>query len=211
MNTLSFKRGFLLFLLLYTTRLLQAQEMSNASFDSTTQLAPPVPRVSYSLSAGAAFNNFGSASYLEPRVQYRVTPRVHVFSSLAIIQNWGSPAIISTTAESKRPTAMIAPNRHYLLHVGGSYAMSERLLLSGSVWKDLSPSSVATRWNNNPFMNGRLPQQGFQFQAHYQVTPHVTISGAVRYNNGGTGYWNSPGAYYNGDFGLPAAGLHGPF
>lgn len=177
----------------------QAAVTTTTKADSVQAIASPkFSRVSYSLSAGAAFSNFGSASYLEPRVQYHVTPRFSVFSSLMMVQAWGGPAISSAHHEGGASHSVMGDpaSRSYLLHVGGSYAMSEKLLLSGSVWKNIGPTSPA-RYMANPFTYGGYPQQGFNFQAQYQLAPNVTISGGVRYGSGNTGYFGAPGAFYN--------------
>ncbi|MFB9865038.1 hypothetical protein [Rufibacter immobilis] len=200
-----FYRYTFLFLLIWATTLLtsQAQELETglpSGADSLHHTAPFVPRVSYGLNAGAAFSNLGSFSYLEPRVQYQVSPRFQVFSSLTVLQTWGGPTFRTTTPEGTATTLSGAPDRQYLLHVGGTYAMSERLQLSGSVWKDLTPSAT-NRWNANPFLYGRFPNQGFQFQAQYQVAPNVTISGGVRYGNGGHYGYGYPGSGFNSMWG----------
>ncbi|MBC3538375.1 hypothetical protein ACFSC6_16690 [Rufibacter sediminis] len=183
----------------------QAQELTgtSSSLDSLQAPARFVPRVSYGLNAGAGFSNFGSVSYVEPRVQYQLSPRFSVFSSLTMLQTWGGPTFRTTSREGTSTVMSAAPDRQYLLHVGGSYAMSEKLLLSGSVWKDLNPS-VSNRMNYNPFTYGRLPNQGFQFQAQYQVAPNVTVSGGVRYSNGpqNYGYGGYPGAGFNSPWGF---------
>ncbi|WP_207432635.1 hypothetical protein [Sabulibacter ruber] len=204
---MSNKRFIFLFALLFWTASTlpgQAQglNLGYSNPDSLKASAPAVPRVSYGLNAGASFSNFGSVSFVEPRLQYRVTPRFHVFSSLTMLQTWGGPTFRTTTGEGTSTLMTAAPSRQYLLHVGGSYAMSERLLLSGSVWKDLNPSAT-NRWNSNPFLYGRMPNQGFQFNAQYQVTPNVTISGGVRYSNGGnSNLWG---------YGYPGAGFNSPW
>ncbi|WP_210486402.1 hypothetical protein [Rufibacter aurantiacus] len=184
----------------------QAQDVTTrtSSLDSIKASAPFVPRVSYGLNAGAAFSNFGSVSYVEPRLQYQVSPKFHVFSSLTMLQTWGGPTFRTTTGEGTSTLMTSAPSRQYLLHVGGTYAMTDRLLLSGSVWKDLNPSA-ANRWNNsNPLTYGRLPNQGFHFQAQYQVAPNFTVSGGVRYSNGGNaGYGYGYGGGYPGGFNSP--------
>ncbi|KAA6437465.1 hypothetical protein FOE74_02895 [Rufibacter glacialis] len=205
---MSTKRLFNTFLLLLALTLAalpsfaQAGSEASSPADSLSAPAAPfVPRVNFGLNAGAAFSKFGSGSYIEPRVQYRLTPRLHVFSSLAMFQTWGGPRFRNTAQGERSPSVITAaPDRQYLLHVGGTYAMSERLLLSGSVWKDLSPGSSMHRWQNNPFTYGRYPNQGFQFQAHYQVAPNVTISGGVRYSNDAYG---SLGGYPGGGFYAP--------
>ncbi|MGV3540661.1 MAG: hypothetical protein ACO1OQ_12685 [Rufibacter sp.] len=181
----------------------------NSATTPKVGVAAPVPRVSYSLSAGAAFSNFGNASFIEPRVQYRVTPRFHVFSSLTMIQNWNTPMLAVPSAEGGNRYAAAMPSRQYLLHVGGTYAMTDKLLLSGSVWKDLSSTNGANRWNSNPYLYNRFAgQQGFHFQAQYQVSPNVTISGGVRYSNGAPGYWGSPTGFSSG---YPGGGFYSPY
>ncbi|RNI25885.1 hypothetical protein [Rufibacter latericius] len=203
-NKLFIQTFFLL--LVWTVAVLpgQAQDITNTpSSDSLKAAAPFVPRVSYGLNAGAGFSNLGSVSYVEPRVQYSVTPRFSVFSSLTMLQTWGGPTFRTSTGEGTSTLMTAAPDRQYLLHVGGSYAMSEKLLLSGSVWKDLNPS-VSNRMNYNPFTYGRLPNQGFQFQAQYQVAPNFTVSGGVRYSNGANqnyGYGGYPGAGFGSPWG----------
>lgn len=160
------------------------------------------PRVSYGLSAGAAFSSWGSASYLEPRVQYNLTPRFQAFGSLMMVQNWGGRTFTAPTTEGTSTIMTASPNRQYLLHVGGTYAMTTRLLLSGSVWKDLSPAS--NRWQPNPYYRFGYPEQGFHFQAQYQVTPNITVSGGVRYSSGGNPYgFGYPGSYGGGFYGGP--------
>lgn len=181
---------------------LEAQAQTTAPDTVQAPVTPFVPRVSYGLTAGAGISNFGSMSYIEPRVQYRVTPRFHVFSSLTVLQTWGGPTFRNASSEGSSTSSLLSPDRQYLLHVGGTYAMTERLLLTGSVWKDLQAGAAANRWNNNPFTYGRYPNQGFQFKAQYQVSPNVTVSGGVRYSNGTQGY---------GYGGYHGAGLESPW
>ncbi|GAB2530402.1 hypothetical protein [Rufibacter soli] len=180
---------------------LPGQAQTTSVPDSVQAPVAAQPRVSYGLNAGAGFSRLGSFSYLEPQVQYRLTPRVHVFSSLTMVQNWGGPTFRTSTREGGNTAVMAAnPTRNYLLHVGGTYAMSEKLLLSGSVWKDLT-SMAGNRYNPNPFTFGSYPSQGFQFKAHYQVAPNVTVSGGIQYGNGGTN--NGYGDYYGSGFNSP--------
>ncbi|WP_192823428.1 hypothetical protein [Rufibacter sp. LB8] len=205
-----FQKKFILSALfgLLITAGVQAQTVSS---DSTKLPEVFVPRINYSFSAGASFSSFGSATFVEPSVRYHVTPRFSVFSSLTMVQHWGNATFRGPVTEGGAAPTLLAnsnANRQFLLHVGGSYAMTERLLLSGSVWKDLNPM-VTSRMYGNPYTYGRLPKEGFQFNAQYKVSDNVTISGGVRYSNGGS-YWNTPGAFNSGFSGYSGAGMYGP-
>jgi len=183
----------------------QAQDILERTSSTPDSLDLPqlaAPRVSYGLTAGAFVSNFGSGSFLEPRVQYRVSPRFSVFSSLQVVQSWGGPTFRTSPTGEGNPMNPFgtAADRQYLLHVGGAYAMTEKLLLTGSVWKDLNPNASSYRNMYSPYGFGRLPQQGFNFQAHYQVSPNVTISGGVR---SGNGFNQGFGGYPGGGFGSP--------
>ncbi|WP_153042078.1 hypothetical protein [Rufibacter roseus] len=194
----------LMFMALAGMATTQAQDILQRTSDVDSlelpQMAPP--RISYGLTAGAFVSNLGSGSYIEPRVQYHVTPRFQVFSSLMVVQSWGGPTYTTTTGEGKFTAAHSAyPTRQYLLHVGGSYAMSEKLVLSGSVWKDLNPAASYAPGQMTPFGFGQYPRQGFNFRADYHISPNVTISGGIRSGN----------SYSRGFGGHPMGGFYSPW
>ncbi|UOQ76315.1 hypothetical protein MUN84_17325 [Hymenobacter sp. 5516J-16] len=78
----------------------------------------------------------------------------------------------------------------YLLQGGGQYALSPRLLLTGSAWKDLTPTAGAPV---NPYagFGGNLGS-GVNLRADYHITENFSVSGGVRVSNGASTY---PGAY----------------
>lgn len=190
--------------LLLGTEDLSAQTLADktSSVDSLQLLEKPVPRVSYGLTAGAFGGTLGYGSYLEPRINYQLTPRFLVFGSLMAVQHWGSTSFNSHfQGEGVSNQFSSAPNRQFLFHVGGAYAMTDKLTLSGSVWKDLSSNGAPLRALSSPYSLYRYPQQGYNFQAHYKVSENVTISGGVRSGNG----------YSQGMYGNPMGGYYSPW
>jgi|GEM_PF-5069742 len=138
------------------------------------------PRVSYSLNAGfVTAGRFGSASYLTPLASYQLTKRFSVFAGLTYMHV--APGLGVLTAEATRTLGATGLNR-YIVQAGGAYALSPRLALVGSAWKDLTP---------NPFGAGVSPYAGFtnmgsgvNMRADFKVSEHMTLSGGVRVSNG---------------------------
>lgn len=88
-----------------------------------------------------------------------------------------------------------SPSNHYIAHVGADYLVNDRLILSGSMWKDFSNIPA----QNPAFMNMMTPgRQGLDFRATYKLTEHVSVTGGMRYTNG-----LSPlhGTFHNPGFG----------
>lgn len=153
---------------------------------------PATPRLglqpSYSLSAGAMFaGRYGSASYLSPTVSVPVSRRLSVFGGVTYLRVMpGSfvpyPNFIATDAASSLRVA----SHHYLLQGGGQYALSPRLTLTGSAWKDLTPTYGASV---NPYagFGGNLGS-GVNLRADYHITENFSVSGGLRVSNGATAY-----------------------
>ena len=93
---------------------------------------------------------------------------------------------------------------HYLVSVGGEYLVSERLLVSGSFWKDLSSNQPGHNYLYNNFMSpGR---QGMDISATYKITPNISVTGGIRHTEGAspfnTMYGHGFGGYQRGPFGF---------
>lgn len=135
-------------------------------------VAPLAKKVSYTLSAGAGFSNFGNYSYISPSVFYRLSPKWSVFSSLTYINS----NFTAFAGDSRQPMA----TKNYLLHAGATYDVSDKLRLSGSVWRDFSGAT-------NQFGNNGLRQPaiyGTEFHARYKINEHLSVSGGFRTSNG---------------------------
>ncbi|OON67147.1 hypothetical protein B0919_19995 [Hymenobacter sp. CRA2] len=139
--------------------------------------------LTYSLNAGAVFaGRFGSATYLSPRVNYQLTNRLQLFGGLTYLRSMPGAAYLPASELGTKANAWAGTN-HYLLQGGGTYALSPRLSLTGSAWKDFSPAGPAV----NPYagFGGNLGQ-GVNLRADYHITEHFSVSGGVRVSQGST-------------------------
>ncbi|MFT2009068.1 hypothetical protein ACMA1I_10370 [Pontibacter sp. 13R65] len=159
------------------------------------------PRMSYGLSAGTSFSNWGGASYLEPSARYQITDRFRGFASFTYM-NVMPQQYSTTTPEGGTMMRRTNSSSHYMVSVGGEYLVSERLLVSGSFWKDLSNQSGNNFMYNNFMSPGR---QGMDFRATYKITPNISVTGGIRYSEGGSPFNNmygpGYGGYHRGPFG----------
>lgn len=144
------------------------------------------PKLSYSLNMGASFSNgFGSATYVEPSVRYQVSNRFRVNTSLAYVHT--TP--YNTSATGPEGTTVMYRNgggSHYIASVGVDYLASDRLMLSGNIWRDFSnvPAGDLSAGFYSP---GRM---GADFRATYKITEHFTVTGGVRYTEGASPFGN---------------------
>ncbi|WP_426490732.1 hypothetical protein [Hymenobacter sp. 102] len=157
----------------------------------TTEPAAPKRlglRPQYSLQAGALFaGRYGSATYLSPLVSVPVTQRFSVFGGVTYLR--ATPGLAyAPFGEAGRPLPM-ATNQ-YLIQGGGQYALSPRVTLTGSAWKDLSPTAGPLV---SPYAGfGGSMGTGVNLRADYHITENFSVSGGVRVSNGAMAY---PGGY----------------
>ncbi|RAK69456.1 hypothetical protein DLM85_00890 [Hymenobacter edaphi] len=83
-----------------------------------------------------------------------------------------------------RPGTWTGTN-HYLIQGGGTYALSPRLFLTGSAWKDLTPATPGALVNPYAGFGGNLGQ-GVNLRADYHITENFSVSGGVRVSQGAT-------------------------
>ena len=138
-------------------------------------------RVSYHLNVGATFaGRYGSASYISPLLSYRVSKRFFVFGGLTYLRAVPGAALAPAAGTAELPTTGLAATNHYLMYSGATYLMSPRLALTGSAWKDLTPTTGRV----SPYA-GFSQGQGMSMRADYRLTENMTISGGVRMSQGG--------------------------
>lgn len=160
----------------------------------TTAPAIPANRISYAMSAGAMFGSGFGATYLEPTVRYHLNPRLRVFGSMAYMAvHAGQYA--APTAEGGTTLLRTGPSNHYIGHVGADYLVNDRLILSGSVWKDFSNIPAQNSMHQNFMSPGR---QGMDFRAMYKITEHVSVTGGLRYTDGASPFY---GPFHRSGFG----------
>jgi hypothetical protein len=143
-------------------------------------LEMPANRMSYSLSAGASFGNGFGATFLEPTVRYQLNPRLRVFTSMTYMSVMSQQYAVPT-AEGGVAMQRTSPSNHYIMHVGADYLVNDRLILSGSAWRDLSNVPAQQSMYTNFMTPGR---QGMDFRATYKITDHLSVTGGMRYSNG---------------------------
>lgn len=171
--------------------------------DTAAPTAPkPGLRPSYSLQAGTTFaGRYGSAAYLSPMVSLPLSKRFAVFGGLTYLRTTpGAAYLPAGDATGRLPlTGAYLGTNHYLIQGGGQYALSERVMLTGSAWKDLTPTGQFGRLGVNPYagFGGNLGQ-GVNLRADYRITENFSVSGGVRVSNGAT---TQPGGYYGSPWG----------
>lgn len=152
------------------------------------------PRLSYSMALGASFSNgFGSATYVAPSVRYQVSNRFRVNASMTYINAMPYNSS-SVNPEGNTVVYRNSGSNHYIASVGVDYLASDRLILSGNIWRDFS-NMPANSFNNSLYSPGRL---GADFRATYKITEHFSVTGGIRYTDGANPY-SSP--YYGPGFG----------
>ena len=136
-------------------------------------------KVSFSLAAGTMIGSHGMATYLAPSMYYRLNSKFSLFTGFTYLNTNFSPH----RTEGLQPMA----TKHYLVNLGGMYQVSDKLQISGSVWRDFS--NVPNQFGNSN--NLRQPNRyGTEFNATYKVSDVLTIHGGIRTSNGNP--------YYNG-------------
>lgn len=164
--------------------------------------APDAPKISaprklsYGLSAGTQFSRlFGTATYLEPSVMFPVTKRFSAYASLNMVTSFG--ANYFTNGSEAFPGYYASQrNQRFILNAGGNYMVTDRLNLTGSVWRDLSKNQLPSAVNL--LMPGGT--NGMSLRANYKVTENLSVSGGLRFSNG-NGYHNNIGYYPGSSFG----------
>ncbi|WP_266202626.1 hypothetical protein [Pontibacter kalidii] len=144
------------------------------------------PKLSYGLNMGASISNgFGSATYVEPSVRYQVSNRFRLNTSLAYVHTSG----YNTPVAGPEGTTVLYRNgagSHYIASVGVDYLASDRLILSGNIWRDFS-NVPANQFNNSFYSPGSM---GADFRATYKITEHLSVTGGIRYTDGASPYGN---------------------
>ncbi|QIL78093.1 hypothetical protein G7064_17140 [Hymenobacter sp. HDW8] len=150
-------------------------------------------RVSYNLSAGATFaGRFGSATYLSPTASYQVNNRLRLFTGLTYLRVLPGSVYARSSDNLLATTPMVT--NHYLVQAGAEYALSPRVSLTGTAWRDFSnlPPAPGIRG----FSGGNMGS-GFNMRADYKITENISVSGGVRYSTGATpGLGMGPGYPY---------------
>jgi len=122
----------------------------------------------------------GSASYVSPEAAYKLSNRLTVFTGLTYMRL--TPGLAPRPATDGAPRAWAGSN-HYFVQMGAQYAVSPRLALTGTAWKDLSRPVPGGGMNPYAGFGGNMGS-GMSLRADYMITENLSISGGIRTSNG---------------------------
>ena len=136
-------------------------------------------RMSFSVGVGFGYlsskYNSGAYTYISPYMSYLVTPRFKL--DVGGILQQGFNGFGNSEYNSFGTTGTNA-----LIFVRGNYLVSDRLIISGSVYKT---------FNNNNSINSEftgkkklLEDYGINIGAEYKITEHLTIGAQVNFSDG---------------------------
>lgn len=145
----------------------------------------------FSLEAGGGFASFGKAGmysvYTSPSVAYNISDRFRIRGGVTLYNNFGDlyPGYGETPAAHHSMTGT-------RVFVSGDYLLSNKLMLSGSAYKDFTPLNPA--FVNDPRMNGG-GSEGMIFNIRYSPARNLHINATIEYHNV-PGYYR-PTPFYN--------------
>ncbi|WP_375434764.1 hypothetical protein [uncultured Hymenobacter sp.] len=175
---------FLVSLLLVGSAAAQTMPMANVGLATSSPTLPGIfgSRQSFRVNAGfMTAGRYGSASYVSPELGYKLSNRLTVFTGLTYMRL--NPGITTYSGGDGAPRAWSGTNQ-YIVQAGAQYAVSPRLALTGTAWKDLS-GSVPRGMVVNPYAGfGGNMGSGVSLRADYMITENLTISGGIRTSNG---------------------------
>lgn len=156
-------------------------------------------RVSYGLSMGTTFGPGFGASYVEPTLRYQLSNRFRAFGGLTYMHISPQQFAVATP-EGGTIMHNTGSSSHMIVNAGVDYLASERVILSGSIWRDFSNVPVQSRIYNGAFGNGG--RMGADFRATYKITDHLSVTGGVRFSDGNSPfqppfYGPTPGGFRN--------------
>ena len=193
--------AFFVSLLLAGTAAAQTVPMGGAGLATSSPTLPGVlgPRQSFRVNAGfMTMGRFGSASYVSPEAAYKLSNRLTVFTGMTYMRL--TPGLGTRAVADGAPRAFSGTNQ-YLIQAGAQYAVSPRLALTGTAWKDLS-RAVPGGPVVNPYAGfGGNMGSGMSLRADYLITENLSVSGGIRVSNG------QSGAYPGYAPGLPGGGM----
>ncbi len=158
-------------------------------------------RIQYNLNIGTVFSTFGGAgslmsSYLSPSIRYRITPKLYLQIGGSMLYSYptgGSP--------SGEPTMAAGNDPSYHLYLNGTYRVSERLVIDGSLIKG---KMNQYSYGLYPYrMNGDYESYSLGF--NYRIAKSLHFGAQINVSNGLNPY------YYSDPFNPGRLNTYDPF
>ncbi len=144
-------------------------------------------RLGFSMEMGAGVSGskygIGSYTYFSPFLNYRVSPRFRLDFGASYIQGFNN--------FKTNDLYGFGSNQSYLsLFARGNYLVSDKLLISGTVYKTFD----LTKPQNSDLNNQKrsLENYGIIVGAEYKITENLTIGAQVNFSDRNSGYYNNP-------------------
>jgi len=136
-------------------------------------------RLKTNLEAGTSFmysprNFYGPSYYISPNLSYLVTPRFTL--SAGIGYQYTSLYPLYNLPEGGSP---LLPMTRIFLYTRGSYLLTERLIITGSVYKTIND---VPKLRYDPYPN-YYNYQGVDLGIHYQINPNFSVGFHMQMNN----------------------------
>ena len=146
---------------------------------------------SMQIGTGVSSNFKGSTSFgtfVSPALSYNVSSRFRIKTGVTVLQSFGDPYF---AGYDNYYSPVMNPGTTTSLFIQGDYLLSNKLMLSGAVYKDFYS------FNSHPTdPNLKLPEsQGMILNLNYRPTSFLEINAAVEYGNGNRSMLHSPFNY----------------
>jgi len=157
--------------------------------DSTGNLLFKKGDVGFSLQAGTGFGsnfhgNSSVSTFVSPALAYNVSNRFRLKAGVTVLNNFGDPYY----GGYDNYYSPMASGTTTSVFVQGDYLLSNKLMLSGTLYKDFSSFNAHV---TDPGL--KIPEsQGMILNLNYRPTSHFEINASFEYGNGGRSAFQSP-------------------
>jgi hypothetical protein len=166
-------------------------------------------RLKFHLDAGAfAGTSFGSGdyfgTYVSPQINYRLSPKFTLTAGMTLTNTIGNPWYsCSIEGQYGYPSANFTRS---FLYASGAYQLSERLVLSGTVYKEIN------LYNQDSFSknNNTGDYHGMIMGVDYKIGKNIFIQGQIEISNNPYRGYQQHG-FYNNTFGNSLFGTPYPY
>ncbi len=144
----------------------------------------------------SSMGGFGNASsyYLAPRFSYQASERFRltggvVFSNSRTNASFAVPGMEGTSLFS-------GPMQSMLVYASGQYMVNNRLMISGTAYKNIVPG-MENGNGQNLFMQN-MNYQGMSMSLDYRLTKGISLGASFHYDNRPFGFGYSPYGFNRG-------------